>query len=350
MVVGAGIIGAACSLLPGPRRAAGRRGRARHRSRPARPARARATSWSPTRSPAPSWSWPCCRAGCGRSSADELGPAAELEPKGGLVVAAGPAERAGLDRFAAAQAGAGVEIEPVGPDGLRELEPHLADGLAGGVRYPQDMQVQPMIAAARLLRRARELGAELLFRQEVTGLETAGGPGDGRADGPRRAQRRARGQRGRPVGGRTGRPGRRPPAGPAAPRVHRRDRGAARPDPAQGLHRRLRGQRGQRLGRAGDLHRGRGHGQRHRADRGQPRAGRLRPHLVAARRRPAGRPGRRAVPGPGRGARHPLLPRLPALLPRPPARDRRRRPPGRAAARLRPRGRRASGWPRPPVT
>jgi D-hydroxyproline dehydrogenase subunit beta len=107
--------------------------------------------------------------------ADELGPAAELEPKGGLVVAAGPEQRAGLDRFAAAQAGAGVEIEPAEPADLPALEPHLAGGLAGGVRYPQDMQVQPMIAAARLLRRARELGAELLFRQEVTGLETAAG-------------------------------------------------------------------------------------------------------------------------------------------------------------------------------
>ncbi|HEY3981424.1 MAG TPA: FAD-binding oxidoreductase [Streptosporangiaceae bacterium] len=106
---------------------------------------------------------------------DELGPAAELEPKGGLVVASGPEQRAALDRFAAAQAGAGVEIDPVEPADLHALEPHLADGLAGGVRYPQDMQVQPMIAAARLLRRARELGAELLFRQEVTGLETAAG-------------------------------------------------------------------------------------------------------------------------------------------------------------------------------
>jgi D-hydroxyproline dehydrogenase subunit beta len=110
-----------------------------------------------------------------RELAGELGPGAELEPKGGLVVAAGPAERAQLDRFAAVQAAAGVEIEPAGPADLRTLEPHLADGLAGGVRYPQDMQVQPMIAAARLLRRARELGAELLFRQEVTGLAAAGG-------------------------------------------------------------------------------------------------------------------------------------------------------------------------------
>jgi D-hydroxyproline dehydrogenase subunit beta len=39
---------------------------------------------------------------------EELGPAAELEPKGGLVVAAGPEQRELLDTFAATQAAAGV--------------------------------------------------------------------------------------------------------------------------------------------------------------------------------------------------------------------------------------------------
>src|SRR6185312_4668264 len=39
-----------------------------------------------------------------RELGDELGPGAELDPKGGLVVAAGPAEHAGLREFAAAQA------------------------------------------------------------------------------------------------------------------------------------------------------------------------------------------------------------------------------------------------------
>ena len=151
VVVGAGIIGAACSYFlarGGLRVAVVERG----------------TVASGTTG-----------AGEGNILVSDKEPGPELEPKGGLVVAAGPEERAQLDRFAAAQAAAGVEIEPAGPADLRTLEPHLADGLAGGVRYPQDMQVQPMIAAARLLRRARELGAELLFRQEVTGLEAAGG-------------------------------------------------------------------------------------------------------------------------------------------------------------------------------
>ncbi|HEX3489466.1 MAG TPA: FAD-binding oxidoreductase [Streptosporangiaceae bacterium] len=110
-----------------------------------------------------------------RELGDELGPEAELDPKGGLVVAAGPAELSGLAQFAAAQADAGVRTQDVPPGELPELEPHLARGLAGGVFYPEDMQVQPMMAAALLLRRAAERGAELRFRHQVTGLETAGG-------------------------------------------------------------------------------------------------------------------------------------------------------------------------------
>jgi D-hydroxyproline dehydrogenase subunit beta len=110
-----------------------------------------------------------------RQLGDELGPDAELEPKGGLVVAAGPEERRQLDEFAAAQAAAGVAVRTVGPDGLRDLEPHLADGLAGGVLYPEDMQVQPMMAAALMLRAAGDLGAELRLHEEVTAIETAAG-------------------------------------------------------------------------------------------------------------------------------------------------------------------------------
>jgi len=110
-----------------------------------------------------------------RQLEDELGPDAELEPKGGLVVAAGPEERRQLDKFAAAQAAAGVEVLYVGPAGLRHQEPHLADGLAGGVLYPEDMQVQPMMAAALMLRAARDLGAELRLHEEVTAIETAAG-------------------------------------------------------------------------------------------------------------------------------------------------------------------------------
>ncbi|MEU8249633.1 FAD-binding oxidoreductase [Nonomuraea sp. NPDC048916] len=72
----------------------------------------------------------------------------EYERKGGLVVAETPEIRLRLAELAAKQ---GVEHTVVAGGELHGYEPHLADGLAGGVHYPQDAQVQPMLAAARLL-------------------------------------------------------------------------------------------------------------------------------------------------------------------------------------------------------
>ena len=184
-----------------------------------------------------------------RELGDELGPGAELDPKGGLVVAAGPAEHDGLAAFAATQAEAGVRTQAVPPDGLAALEPHLASGLAGGVFYPEDMQVQPMMAAALLLRRARDLGAELRLRHEVTGFDTAGG----RVTGVRTsAGLLSTGLVVNAAGTWAGEVAER--AGLSLPVLPRRGfivvtEAAARADPAQGLHGRLRGQRGQRLGR-----------------------------------------------------------------------------------------------------
>ncbi|MEU7412996.1 FAD-binding oxidoreductase [Streptomyces sp. NPDC042638] len=105
--------------------------------------------------------------------ADELGTAIEYEPKGGLVVASAPAALTALRDFAAGQRGAGVTAVPVGADRLPELEPHLAPAMAGGVHYPQDAQVMPALAAARLLRAS---GARMHVGHTVTGvLRAAGG-------------------------------------------------------------------------------------------------------------------------------------------------------------------------------
>src|SRR3954468_959380 len=59
-------------------------------------------------------------------------------------------------------------------DELPAHEPHLATDLAGGVLYPQDAQVQPMLAAARMLQAARRLGAEIRTDTTVTGMLRAG--------------------------------------------------------------------------------------------------------------------------------------------------------------------------------
>jgi len=104
--------------------------------------------------------------------AAEFGEPMEYEAKGGLVVATGPDGMTALRRFAEGQRTAGVTAEEIGPDGLPELEPHLAEGMAGGFLYPQDSQVQPALAAAHLLRAS---GADRYLGETVTGLRV--GPG-----------------------------------------------------------------------------------------------------------------------------------------------------------------------------
>ncbi|MFD5295432.1 NAD(P)/FAD-dependent oxidoreductase [Streptomyces mutabilis] len=115
---------------------------------------------------------------------DELGAASfELEPKGGLVVASTGEGLAALGEFAARQERAGVRVERV--DHVQELEPHIAPGIPGGVHYPQDAQVEPVLAAAALLRAAVERGARTRTAEvaaamtgrngEVTGVRTAAG-------------------------------------------------------------------------------------------------------------------------------------------------------------------------------
>ncbi|WP_245657657.1 NAD(P)/FAD-dependent oxidoreductase [Herbidospora mongoliensis] len=105
-----------------------------------------------------------------RELAEECG-GFEWDPKGGLVVAETQEVLDALVIFAerqqqhgriagsevgtpegAAPAPADVVATCIAAGDLRELEPHIADGLAGGVHYPQDAQVQPMLAAARLLK------------------------------------------------------------------------------------------------------------------------------------------------------------------------------------------------------
>ena len=98
----------------------------------------------------------------------------ELEAKGGLVVAADEASAAGLATFAESQSAAGVSVEPVAASELSSFEPQLADGLLGGAYYPEDQQVQPVRAAAALLRAARRRGAVVRFGVRVSGIRTDG--------------------------------------------------------------------------------------------------------------------------------------------------------------------------------
>jgi glycine/D-amino acid oxidase-like deaminating enzyme len=98
----------------------------------------------------------------------------ELEPKGGVVVAQTEHTAAGLAQLAAAQRTCGVEVTDVGAGDLAELEPNLTRQVCSGAHYPQDMQVQPALAAATLLRLARTRGATVHLGCEVLGLRRTG--------------------------------------------------------------------------------------------------------------------------------------------------------------------------------
>ncbi|MEV8532033.1 FAD-binding oxidoreductase [Streptomyces sp. NPDC051211] len=102
-----------------------------------------------------------------RELASGLPPETEYEPKGGLVVAPDETTLKALRGFAEGQRAAGVDAVEVAADSLHALEPHLAPGLAGGFHYPQDAQVQPAQAAARLLAAS---GAETYLGEEVTAV------------------------------------------------------------------------------------------------------------------------------------------------------------------------------------
>ncbi|MBT2457854.1 FAD-binding oxidoreductase [Streptomyces sp. ISL-86] len=106
-------------------------------------------------------------AGLWRELAAVLPQEIEYEGKGGLVVAPDETTLKALRTFADGQRAAGVEAVEVGAATLHDLEPHLAPGLAGGFHYPQDSQVQPAQAAARLLAAS---GAEVYLGEEVTGI------------------------------------------------------------------------------------------------------------------------------------------------------------------------------------
>ena len=105
-----------------------------------------------------------------RGELAEFGPLWEFESKGGLVVSARPGTQENLARLAARQRAAGIDVELVAGSDLLDLEPQLNPNMSGGAYYPQDAQVQPMLAAAHLLRLARGLGASVHPDTTVTGF------------------------------------------------------------------------------------------------------------------------------------------------------------------------------------
>jgi glycine/D-amino acid oxidase-like deaminating enzyme len=101
--------------------------------------------------------------------AEELGPVdVEWQPKGGLVVATTDPQP--LHDFAARQREAGVIAEEITAREALELEPNLTREITAAVHYPEDGQVQPVLLATTLLSAVRQRGGQLLSGVTETGV------------------------------------------------------------------------------------------------------------------------------------------------------------------------------------
>ncbi len=98
----------------------------------------------------------------------------EYESKGGIIVASRETSLASLDRLTKAQRSYGINAQPLSIDQLRDLEPNISPDALGAAYYPEDSQVQPMLASAHLLRLAQHNGAHFVPHARVTGFLRTG--------------------------------------------------------------------------------------------------------------------------------------------------------------------------------
>lgn len=97
--------------------------------------------------------------------------ASEYDPCGTLWVASDDEEMAGAETKVGLYRDLGVEAELVSAQAVRALEPWLRPGLAGGMRVPGDAVLYPTSAARQLLAQAVALGAAVDLNCEVVRLQ-----------------------------------------------------------------------------------------------------------------------------------------------------------------------------------
>ncbi len=101
---------------------------------------------------------------------EQLPPAVEFDPCGTLWVAADEIEMAEVHRKFDYYRERGLNVEILDSQQVREAEPHLRAPLAGGLRVPGDSVVYPPCAAGFLLQKARELGARVIHGRPVAAI------------------------------------------------------------------------------------------------------------------------------------------------------------------------------------
>jgi len=92
---------------------------------------------------------------------EELPPECEDERRGTLWVASEPEEMDAVHEKRERYVRHGIAAEVLDERALAEMEPHLRRGLAGALHVPDDCVLYPPAAARYFAERARELGAEV---------------------------------------------------------------------------------------------------------------------------------------------------------------------------------------------
>ena len=105
---------------------------------------------------------------------DQLPADCEYEPCGTLWVAADEEEMEAVGRKERFYRQHGVAVEVLDPAGLAEAEPNLRGGLAGGLRVPGDLVIYPPCVARWLIEQAQALGAEVRVGVSVVELSADG--------------------------------------------------------------------------------------------------------------------------------------------------------------------------------
>lgn len=105
------------------------------------------------------------------SLAEQLPLDIEYERVGNIYIADRPNGMRALERTAQLVQRSGMRCQLLGARELHELEPYLSPELAGGLFFPDDAKVQPILATLAFVKAAKAKGATILTFTEVTGIE-----------------------------------------------------------------------------------------------------------------------------------------------------------------------------------
>jgi len=109
------------------------------------------------------------------SLSPELPMDIEYVKKGSILVAERPQELDASRQLVKTMQDAGVRCDFLSLKELQELEPNLAEDLAGGAVFPDDAQVQPMLAVVAFAQAARSRGAVIQPFTSVESIEVTRG-------------------------------------------------------------------------------------------------------------------------------------------------------------------------------